>query len=79
MQICNYIYFYHFNKTKAPYLRIYKDYAITVQNSIKRLCELDPKQEPLLCSYLDEKKKDPVCRGLEIGSYISSPSKRNYI
>jgi hypothetical protein len=55
---------------------MYKDYSVTVQDSVKQISELDPKKKPLLSGYLEGRRNTPVCRGLDFGTYLTSPIKR---
>lgn len=63
---------------QAPFLRMYKDYSVTVEDGIKQISELDPKKKPLLYAYLEDKRNAPVCKGLDFGTFLTSPIKSIY-
>eukprot|EP01126_Amoeba_proteus_P054835 TRINITY_DN6767_c0_g1_i3.p1 TRINITY_DN6767_c0_g1~~TRINITY_DN6767_c0_g1_i3.p1 ORF type:complete len:383 (+),score=107.07 TRINITY_DN6767_c0_g1_i3:222-1370(+) len=60
----------------APFLKMYKDYSVTISSSVKHITNIDPKQQPLLFAYFEKKRNDRVCRGLDFGTFLTTPIKR---
>lgn len=58
---------------------MYKDYSVTVRDSVKQISDLDPKKKPLLHQYLKYKRNTSVCRGLDFGTFLTSPIKRTLL
>ena len=59
-------------------MRVLKDYIVTVHYSVKHIQEIDPVSQPMLSAYLKEKMTDRLCRGLDFGTYLTTPIKRMF-
>lgn len=57
-------------------MEIYKKYAVATRNASKLLSEVQPRTKPGLFNFIKEKKADPLCSGLDLVMFLSTPVKR---